>query len=256
VLVRELLVGGSNRPIITALLAYLPRLPATTVLVLIESGKVRDTNAVMKWVRSADKNSARARLFERPKEAALDRWIVKQVQERGGQIEGQATRMLAVNVGNDLRTLHHEIEKLTLYRNGELIRSADVTLLSPYVAAAGIFDLVDAIGNQDGRNAARLFHELLAQGSDPFYLFSMFIRQFRLLIQARELLDERHLSADIARLIGVHPFVAGKLAQQARRFTLPDLEAIHTRLLEIDLGVKTGRTDLATALQLLIASSS
>jgi len=40
---------------------------------------------------------------------------------------------------------------------------------------------------------------------------------------------------------------------QARGFSLPQLEHIYRRLLQIDVETKTGQTDLLTALHLLVA---
>jgi hypothetical protein len=40
--------------------------------------------------------------------------------------------------------------------------------------------------------------------------------------------------------------------QQGRGFSLSQLEQIYRHLLDIDVGVKTGRTDMTTALNLLV----
>ena len=51
----------------------------------------------------------------------------------------------------------------------------------------------------------------------------------------------------------MHSFVAGKLYQQSQRFSLSQLEQIYHHLLDIDVAVKTGRHDMVTALNLLVA---
>ena len=80
----------------------------------------------------------------------------------------------------------------------------------------------------------------------------MVIRQFRLLIQARELLDENASLQEIQKSLGLHEFVAQKVTAQAKRFSLPVLEAIYHKLLEIDEGAKTGQVTLEVALDTLI----
>lgn len=253
VIVVDLLTAGATRPIVKQLPAYLPALPPTTLLILIETQKVRETNPVYKWAAAADDKTAHVRLFARPEGPALEKWVRDAVKQRGGSIHGQAAQLLAANVGNDLYALTNEIEKLTLYKGAAEIGPADVEQLSPYIAASGIFELVDALGSRNGRVAARLLQAALDQGVDPFYLFSMFIRQIRLLVQARECLDDRMAPAQIATALGVHPFVAGKLARQAQGFTQSQLEQLYAHLLAVDVGVKTGRAELTTALHLLIA---
>ncbi|MDT8304857.1 MAG: hypothetical protein RRC07_02880, partial [Anaerolineae bacterium] len=58
----------------------------------------------------------------------------------------------------------------------------------------------------------------------------------------------------IAQRLRLHSFVAGKLFQQSQRFTMAQLEQIYAHLLDVDVGVKTGRTDMTTALNLLAAT--
>jgi len=162
--------------------------------------------------------------------------------------------MLSVNIGNNLEILSNEIDKLILYKGeNEEIMAEDVTLLSPYAAEASIFDLVDALGNRNSKKASLLLQKKFSEGTDPFYLFSMFIRQFRLLIQVKELSDEGKKPLAISQELKIHSFVVGKLFQQGHGFSLPQLEQIYSHLLTIDVGVKTGRHDLTTALNLLVA---
>ena len=80
----------------------------------------------------------------------------------------------------------------------------------------------------------------------------MVVRQFRLLIQAREILDARGNQNDVARALGVHPFVAEKTTQQAARFSIESLEAIYHQLLSIDERVKTSQVTLDLAMDTLV----
>jgi DNA polymerase-3 subunit delta len=186
----------------------------------------------------------------------VERWIHKRVEQKHGHISREAARLLAVNVGNNLDILDNELDKLVAYTdNGEgTIESADVLRLSPYVAEANIFDLVDALGNRNGKRASLLLQQKLNEGTEPFYLFSMFVRQFRLLIQVKELADAGYRPQGIARELKQHSFVVGKLHQQARGFNMAELEKIYHHLLEIDIAAKTGEADMRTALDLLLAN--
>jgi DNA polymerase-3 subunit delta len=154
-----------------------------------------------------------------------------------------------------LQILDNELEKLVLYKGEEgTIESDDISLMCPYVAEANIFDLVDALGNRNGRRAATLLQQKFNEGVEPFFLFSMFVRQFRLLILVKECADAGMKPPDIARTIKQHSFVVGKLYQQCRNFSLNQLEQIYRHLLDVDVGVKIGRNDIITALDLLVAT--
>lgn len=249
VIVEELL--GNQPSYLEELLTYLPNLPETTRLVFLESHPLKENHPVVRLANESEKGYVR--LFNRPEGSRLEAWIRQKVREAGGNIAPRAAHLLALNAGNDLALLANEIEKLVLYKGQETIEAQDVSLLCSYVAEASIFELVDALGSRHGRTAARLLHSKLDEGTDPFYLFGMFVRQFRLLIQVKELAAMACQASEIASRLNIHNYVAGKLYQQSHNFTLVQLESIYAHLLEIDVAVKTGRMDMPTALSLLVA---
>jgi DNA polymerase-3 subunit delta len=110
---------------------------------------------------------------------------------------------------------------------------------------------VDALSVGNGKSAQHLLHRLL-ENEDPFSLWGMVIRQFRLLILAREILDGRGNKDDVARALGVIPFVAEKTTDQATRFSSESLESIYHQLLKVDEEVKTGQITLDLALDTLV----
>ncbi len=233
------------------LLAYLNDIPETTRLVFMESKPLPASHPLRKAAESYE--NGYVKLFEHPKGSRLEGWIRRQGEERGGKIEPKAAHLLAINVGDNLIALENEIEKLVLYKGDLPVTADDVMLLCPYVAEANIFDLVDAVGSRHAKTAARLFNQKLSEGTDPFYLFAMIVRQFRLLIQVKELAVQKMPPPQIAREIGIHGFVADKLAKQSHNYTFEQLERIYAHLLDIDVAVKSGQNDMETALTTLIA---
>ena len=146
-----------------------------------------------------------------------------------------------------------EIIKLLTYVNYERpVSEADVIGLTALQPEGFIFDFVDALGARNRKKAVNEFHRLLVD-SDIQNIFGMIVRQFRLLVQSREIIDQRGGEQEITRRLGVHPFVGGKLAHQARQFSQAQLDAIFHRLLEIDAGLKTGKMSIDLSIDLLIA---
>jgi DNA polymerase-3 subunit delta len=184
----------------------------------------------------------------------MARWIQKQSEQAGGQFTSQAAGLLATLVGGDTRLADQEIHKLLAYVNyNRPVEAEDVEILTADVAPGDIFALVDALGNQDGRKAMGMLHRLLEQ-QEPLSIFSMIVRQFRLLLLAREVLDGGGQSGEVASQLGINPWLADKLAAQVRRFSLAGLEAIYHRLLDIDEAVKTGQAPDDLALESLVAA--
>ena len=155
-------------------------------------------------------------------------------------------------IGQDTRIAAQELTKLLTYVNFERpVRLPDVENASIFSAQASVFELVDALGQNDRKKAQRVLHQLL-EDEEAMELWGMVIRQFRLLLQAREMLDERLPVPEIQKTLGLHEFVAQKVCSQAGRFTMPALESIYHRLLEIDEAAKTSRVPLDLALDTLI----
>jgi DNA polymerase-3 subunit delta len=160
--------------------------------------------------------------------------------------------MLKDMVGVDTRQAGMEIAKLLAYVNwARPISSQDVEVVCIVTSQQSVFDFVDALSNGNGKSAQHLLHRLL-ETEDSFSLWGMVVRQFRLLIQAREILDGRGNKDDVARALGVHPFVAEKTTGQAARYSMESLESIYRKLLRIDEGVKTGQSTLELAMDTLV----
>jgi DNA polymerase-3 subunit delta len=134
-----------------------------------------------------------------------------------------------------------------------IVHREDVEELTVSAIQGDIFVLVDALGNQDGRRAMGMLQRVL-EAQDPLSVFGMVVRQFRLLLLAREVLDAGGSERDVARLVKIHPYVAGKVTAQGRHFSIQTLEVVYHRLLDIDEAVKTGRMDGGLALDTLVAA--
>jgi DNA polymerase III subunit delta len=242
----------AGKEVLKEFLDFLPEVPPTTALVLAEKRLLPPSHPVLKWALGAG-GTAYVREFEPPKGSALPAWIQQRARAQGGEFTPAAAQLLAGVAGEDPRTLSQEIVKLLTYANySRAVTPQDVTDLTPESALTGIFEMVDSIGSRDGSRALRLLRKTVEQGSVPV-VFGMVVRQFRLLLLAREALDAGTPAAGLAQALDVHPFVAQKLASQARNFTLPALENIFRRLRDIDDEVKTGRVELDTALESLVA---
>lgn len=252
VIVKGFFATNPTKAVLDELVAFLPTLPETTRLIFLESEALRETHTIVKLAQTG--KAGYAKLFNRPEGAALEKWIREWVEGKNGRIAPAAIHLLMTNIGNELQLLENEIEKLLLYKLDGVIETADVHLLCPYVAESSIFDLVDALGGRNSKKAALLLQQKLLDGTDPFYIFSMFVRQFRLLIQIKELADSGQRPTAIAKELKMHNFVVEKLFRQGQQFSIGQLEQIYRHLLEIDVGVKTGRNEMTTALNLFTAS--
>ncbi len=232
---------------------YIEKMQDTTRLVLYESvePKEADKHWLVKWAEKNDQ-LIQVKAFMLPRLRDMTGWIIKETKKQGGQAEPRAAEMLKEMVGVDTRQAGMEISKLLAYVNwARPITSQDVETVCIVTSQQSVFDFVDALANGNGKSAQHLLHRLL-ESEDEFSLWGMVVRQFRLLIQAREILDGRGNKDDMARAVKIHPFVAEKAMQQAAHFSIESLESIYHKLLRIDEGVKTSQVTLDLALDTLV----
>lgn len=94
-----------------------------------------------------------------------------------------------------------------------------------------IFQLLGLVAGRKKWEAQGFFLSMMERGSDPFYVFSMFVWQFRLLLG---------LSLDAESSGKLHPFVKRKALQDLKNWDSASLLAAHRALLDLDLKMKSG----------------
>ncbi len=104
-----------------------------------------------------------------------------------------------------------------------------------------LFNWLDTVNGQFKFNQ-KMFNSAIEQDGEMM-LFTMLIRQIRLLIQVKE-----------GQTASLAPFMVGKLKKQAATFTLAQLLAFHQKLFLLDVGQKTSTNtlDMKQELELLL----
>ena len=253
VIVRGMLGAKRPKAEFDRLAESLPDLPPHARLVFKERTLLSDKHAIVKLATSAPNGYIKA--FTIPKD--ITGWILARARDDYAvEIDPRAAQAIAAVTGSDLRRADNELVKLVSYVDGARpITEDDVAALTPYVAEANIFKMVDALADGSGPLALELLHRLLSDKSqDPFGLFGMITRQFRLLLLTREHLSTGGSPSTVASAVGVRPFVAQTLTRQSRQFTVQQLETILRGLQQHDLKMKTGRISPQLALDLFVAS--
>ncbi len=192
---------------------YLPNVPDTTGLVFVEE-RFSEANPFYAAINGANKW---VKGFRTPVGAELQDWIRQQVKEAGGQIAPQAAVLLAAYVTDGLRHLSLEIDKLVSFTGGQrTIEADDVKNLVTEVLQSSIFEVVDAIAAHSGKRAIGLLHTLLDNGTSEIYILSMITRQFRILLQVKEMSGAGATTQEMQSKLHLHSFVLEKGSNQAR----------------------------------------
>ncbi|MBI1885060.1 MAG: DNA polymerase III subunit delta, partial [Chloroflexi bacterium] len=217
-------------------------------LVLVDEG-VLPTNPLLATLRP----KAQVREFRPIDQKAVPAWVRTRAAEMGLSLSREAIQLLADLVGSNLWTLAGELDKLAAYSDGRPVTEEDVRSLVAAAKEANIFAMVDAIVERRPASAVRLLRQLAAQGVTSAHVFGMIVRQYRLLLLAREMLDARAPSGRIAEALDIRSaFALDRLLDRAERYTIPRLKGAYRRLLEADASIKRGIHSEELALDLLI----
>jgi DNA polymerase-3 subunit delta len=208
-----------------------------TAIILVEYEALGEKDWLKKWADQS-KPQVTVELQKLPYIGEMPGWIAREARHLGGSIMPDAAEDLVAMVGDNTRQASLELEKLLTYVDRQRpVNRADVEKLSTGSGQANIFKFVDALAGGNVREAQKMLHRLLETEESQF-IWGMLIRQFRLLLQTRVLLDEGARSDRIQKELKLQEFQARALLPQAGRFTIGELEAIYHRLLEIEVAAK------------------
>lgn len=188
------------------------------------------------------------RNFEYLQGEKLSKWIKSEVVLRKCSIESAAVAELINLTGNESWALVNEINKLCNFKTEGVIKKEDVALLGFKKTDLNIFDFVDAVAGKNKNRAYEILFKEVQSGRDPYYLLTMVVYGFRNLLAVRDL-SGRGMALDaIVKKARLHPFVARKTCQSARKFDPEELKSIYRHLLNLDTRYKEGNANLVDSL--------
>lgn len=229
--------------------------------------RVREIGATIDFSPTRERSGALSR-------DAVEDCVGQVIGAFGKRLSPAAHELVMRRAGADLAQLAMELEKLCLYAGErEAITDADVRLIFRDMAESWIFDFTGALAARQVGRVLPLLRGLLAQGEPPLRLLAMIARELRLLLVARECLQGSlrgkwradlqfnafqtrvlpHVDAESKAAFGnAHPFVLFRRLQDAARFEARVLRQALVRLSDLDLQLKSSRTDPALLLEAFI----
>jgi DNA polymerase III delta subunit len=207
--------------------------------------------ASLEWLRkTVAAAGGEIREFRAPTHDQMARWIEERAREREIRITGPAAALLAERVGANVRERDvdrrrqgelavAELEKLALYRLDQPIGPDDVKALVSDTVPGSTWAFLDAVGSRRAAEALTLAQRL---ESVPGPLLVTHIhRRLRELIEMADLLAAHASAQTISRTLKINSeYRAQRLAEQARTWAQPELDAALRGLLELDGQLKEG----------------
>lgn len=231
---------------------YISDMPPTTYFIFIE-------NEVDKRSRLYKAVKAKGHIVElgAQDENTLRRWVQGLVKKENKSMEPSDIAYFLNKVGADMENITKELEKLFCYcLDREVVTRKDVDAVCVTQITNHIFDMVNAVAAKDQRKALDLYYDLLALKESPMRILALMSKEYRDLFHVKELSRQGYGRKDIASKAGLHPFVAGKYMDLAKKFQPGELRKVMEESADLEQRVKTGFMSDSLAVELFIVKQS
>ncbi len=183
----------------------------------------------------------------------LSLWVRNYLSQRKKKISADALNLLLERVGNNLGEMAGELEKLLIHiGKRDEINLEDVESLVGTVKTYTIFELTDAIGKKREKETLGILSRMLDEGTSTTEILYMIVRQFRLLLRTKNLLEKKFSENKITPALALKPFVVKNLVSQAKNFSLEKLIESFGNLLQAEVEIKSSIKTPRIVLELLI----
>lgn len=236
---------------------HLDNIPETTVLVFIVYGDVDKRKSLVKKI---DKSGI---VFNCDKLSDMDlfKWVKKKFETNNVIIDNPQIMYFIEQEGyrdksseKTLSDLENEINKISAFVGKESKVTNDVIdKLSQKKVENDIFKLIDYIGERKSSNAMRILNDMIQEGESVLGIFAMIAKQFKVVMQVRQLQLEGYTSKTISERLKIHPFVAGKALKQANNFSDEIIIDMLNYILESDYKIKNGLIRDTLAVEMLVS---
>ena len=202
-------------------LPYLNDPVETTCLIFISS----KTNFATKFYKQI-KGAGRAVNFATLNSRQVIPWIQRTAKELGLKIDGPACEYLQQIIGNRLRDLYVELEKLKLSYEKITIGVEQVRELAISTRVYTIFELLNKISVKDCAGSLTILNRYLEEENKkdaPLGIIGMLNRQMRLLWQTKTILAGGGRTNDVSKKLGLPAFAARSFIDQSRHWSEDEL---------------------------------
>jgi len=218
-----------------ALSAYLNR-PAETSVVIFIANELDKRRKISKLLLE----KCTAVEFKELEDVEMITWAKNKLKEMNAEADDRALRHLIGLVGNNVRRLTNEIEKLAVAALPDsLITLELVESLVPNSREISNFDLTDSLLAKNKTRSLQILKKILDDGAEPLMILGLIASNFRRLFMSKELMRQGVERKEVARILKLPYGKQEDFLATARRIETEKLTEIMRRIAKADVAIKT-----------------
>lgn len=180
------------------------------------------------------------------RESEVKRYIQAYLRECGISITASALEKIIEIKDDDFISVLHQLPRLAIADVQEKgLDSEDIDKIVTGVEAHSIWDLTDAIENEDSRKYLKVLQYLFINGIKATLIIGTLVTHYNKIYIAKFLLKRNMHPDEIGKALGQHPFFLTKFINSARRFSEKRLSHILKLIYQLDYESKTSGEESA-----------
>ena len=185
----------------------------------------------------------------------IPEWIAARCKTMGKEVDIEACRLMQAYIGNSLRSIQNELDKLFTYLGERsLITLEDVADVVGVSRGFTVFDLQNAVGKKNIGEAMRIVKRMIETGEGPQLSIIMLTRYFNLVWKVQDMLKHGESETEIIAATRISPYYFKGYAEAARRFSSLQIENSFRVLLDADIQLKSTSPDPYHLMEMLVYS--
>ncbi len=231
---------AENKDLWSNLTSWLEKTDDSLELIMIQPAVDKRTST-FKWLKKhADVQELLA--WSERDEAKAEAWAISHAEHLGKSLDKNVARALVARTGVDQWRIHHALEKLTLLNE---ITEADVEHIVEQNPSENIFSLFETALAGDTKKLHEKI-ETLSLTEDAYKAMGLLASQgFQLAVLA----STDKPSAEVAKDLGAHPYVLGKLSPYVKRLGRSGARQVVQALATADMRLKSTYAEPWTVLE-------
>ncbi|MFO7969458.1 MAG: DNA polymerase III subunit delta [Candidatus Izemoplasmatales bacterium] len=191
--------------------------------------------------------------YNNQKELNVYDFVKETLAENNLKIEPFALTQFVNRINHDLDSLNNEVEKLISFSYGkDIINSDMVSEITSKDIDENIYDLVNALFNNDKTKLMEIYRDLNQINTNPIWILSSITNKFLEILHTKALLKMGYNQKDILKYFNISSGRAYYMKKNAEEVEDVLLEEYINQLYDLDYQIKSGKIDKKLGLELFL----